>query len=586
MSWSKRKAGILGVAVAGILASLLPAVPAAQASVAPWTWTRVTNTVSVAATTSYTVRALCPSGYTAITGGLALPIASTLNPMGEYRQDDGSGSGWTVLFRNDSTSTGTATVVAECVETADLPPISYDIQVFNRDANGYASGEVGCPNAGEAVLTGGVDWSNGSTGKSMSASVPGWGETSWYGSGYNPVSGAQLAVEVYCVNPAYVPGYQQLEFTRTGEGNWADSITCPQGKRILNGGNLDYVNGSYPTLTKWTATFVHYGPSWSSTFRATCIDAGNPTVSLDYSSPGPSGSATSSSYANFTLSGTDQAGYPNTFKCSLNGAPATTCGANPGYGPLTTGSYQLVVTNTTPDGRSSGPIVYNWSVDGVAPRVTKPTLPRVTLAASTTASWTGSDQGTGVDHYVAAYDVIHTDGTSTGWIKPRAWADLTVTSVQTPDLAQGESVCLSVRAVDGVGRHSPWSSPACTSRPLDDRALAASAGWTRGTGSAYWLNTVTSTTASGQTLTRSNVHLNRVGVVATVCSSCGTVSVKVGTTTIGSINLNATSLANKTVKLLPTFADQTGSVTITSTSSGKQIAIDGLVALQSVSTKP
>jgi hypothetical protein len=579
-----QRRALMLAAIVGLVAGVFPSAPAAQASVAPWTWKRVTQSVSVAANSTYGVRALCPSGFTAVTGGLQLPATSQLIPTGEYRQDDGAGSGFTMLFHNGSTSTGTATVVAECVETADLPSISYNYGSFNRNSSGYASGEVGCLNAGEVPITGGVDWSNTSGYKDMTSSVPGWGETSWYGAGYSDVSGAQLTVEVYCVSDVYVPGFQKIEVSTPGSGWVTSTITCPAGKRILTGGNLDYVNSSYPNLTTWTASSLHYSDGQVTHLRMFCIDAGSPTVSLAYASPGSPGAVTGSAYANFQVTGSDPAGDPNGFKCSLDGGAAANCGSFPGYGPLSAGSHQLVAWNTTPDGRTSGAATYQWTIDTTAPTVTKPKLAKVTLTPSTTAKWKGSDVGSSIDHYAAAYRMFHADGTSTGWIAPPEWASLTSPKLNTPDLAQGESVCVIVRALDKAQNSSSFSKPSCTTRPFDDRGMTATAGWTRGTGSAYWQSTVTRTTASGETLKRNNVHLNRVGVVATVCPGCGSVVVKVGGTKIGKISLDAATRVDRRVKLLPAFGDQAGAVTLKSTTSGHEISIDGLVAIQGTST--
>ena len=158
--------------------------------------------------------------------------------------------------------------------------------------------------------------------------------------------------------------------------------------------------------------------------------------------------------------------------------------------------------------------------------------------------------------------------------------------MRTPALAQGDSICVVVRGYDVVGNVSPWTPPTCTSRPLDDRALTASTGWTRASGSSYWLQTVTKTTAKDKTLSRAAVHLGRVGLVATVCPTCGVVVVKVGNTTIGQINLKASAIHHKRVRLLPEFAPRTGTVMVKSASSGKGINIDGLVLIQRTSDVP
>src|SRR5206468_2692339 len=98
--------------------------------------------------------------------------------------------------------------------------------------------------------------------------------------------------------------------------------------------------------------------------------------------------------------------------------------------------------------------------------------------------------------------------------------------------------------------------------------------------SSDWLNTVTKTTTVNNTLTRAGVRLSRVGVLATVCPTCGTVAVKVGSTTIGNIRLHASAIHHKQVMLLPAFTARTGTVTVKSVSSGKLVKIDGLVAIQ------
>jgi hypothetical protein len=62
------------------------------------------------------------------------------------------------------------------------------------------------------------------------------------------------------------------------------------------------------------------------------------------------------------------------------------------------------------------------------------------------------------------------------------------------------------------------------------------------------------------------------------------VVVKVGGTKIGKISLDAATRVDRRVKLLPAFGDQAGAVTLKSTTSGHEISIDGLVAIQGTST--
>ncbi len=579
-----RGLGALSFAVAG---ATLPAVTAA-AGPAPWTWARVVVPVAIDPHGYYSVRAFCPGGFTAVTGGLSVPEYSEVYRNAEYRWDDGSGSSWFVALENPSNSSGSASVVAECVQSAQLPPISYNFVDITRGSDGNAEGSVSCPNAGEVVLTGGAGWNNVNS-RRINHSGPTWSGDAWIARGWNSVSGAKLTVEVYCVSPNDVPGFDRIELDYGGNSYWKTSITCPQGKRILNGGterHFGYANtfASYPSITTWTATGYH--ATGSTYLRAWCVSAGTPTVEITGATPGPEGAVTAQTYASFSFTGTDPAGYPNGFKCSLDGSPPVTCFSGVFFGGRSSGPHEFVVWNSTPDGRSSGLTTYHWTIDAVPPNVTVKPLYPVTLATSAVVQWVGSDQHSSIDRYQAAYWLAHANGTSTSWTLPTAWSDLASTSVRTPALAQGDSICVSVRAYDLVENVSPWTAPTCSSRPLDDRALTASTGWTRATGSSDWLNTVTKTTAMDRTLTRANVHLNRVGVVATVCPNCGVVVVKVGSTTIGQINLKANAIHHKRVRLLPGFAPRTSTVTVKSASSGKPVKIDGLVVIQKRSDGP
>ena len=143
-----------------------------------------------------------------------------------------------------------------------------------------------------------------------------------------------------------------------------------------------------------------------------------------------------------------------------------------------------------------------------------------------------------------------------------------------------------MRARDGVGNFAPWTAPRCTSRPYDDRSLRASTGWNRGTGTSYWKDTITTTTGADKTLRRLDVHLNQVGILATVCPTCGTLDVFVDDTRIRRINLERTTTTHQKAVLLPAFALRTGTVTITSVTTGKSIRIDGLITARTTDTVP
>ena len=129
---ARRIIGVVGALTLAVTGTTLLAAPAV-ASQAPWTWKRVTQGLSLGAHGYASVRTFCPSGFTAITGGLDVGRYSGVYANAEYRLDDASGSSWFVSIENSFDTNQFANFVAECVESADLPPISHDFFDFPSD---------------------------------------------------------------------------------------------------------------------------------------------------------------------------------------------------------------------------------------------------------------------------------------------------------------------------------------------------------------------------------------------------------------------------------------------------------------------
>ena len=209
--------------------------------------------------------------------------------------------------------------------------------------------------------------------------------------------------------------------------------------------------------------------------------------------------------------------------------------------------------------------------------LTGPTVPAI-AAASARISWTGQDDYSGIADFDLRYRRAAYGGSFGAWQSPAAWQNLSGTTLTAGGLQAGYDYCWSVRAADVAGNTGAWSPPRCTAVALDDRSLATStSGWHRGTGTAYYDHTVTTTSAKNAAVHRTGVTLDRAGVVATTCPSCGEVAVYVGSTRIGTVDLHASGTHHKTIKLLPAFRLRSGTVTIKVLSSGKPVAVDGLV---------
>jgi hypothetical protein len=179
---------------------------------------------------------------------------------------------------------------------------------------------------------------------------------------------------------------------------------------------------------------------------------------------------------------------------------------------------------------------------------------------------------------VATFDVRWRRG-STGrafsaWRSPPSWRHTTDRSKTLGGLATGWTYCFSIRARDHLGNVSRWSTPQCTARMLDDRAMAAAGGWTRGSGKGFYGGTFSRATGAGASLTRRGV-VNRVAVTAVRCPTCGTLGVYLGGTLVKTMNLHGAGTSATTWVSQPR---KPGVVTVSLRvlSSGKPVAVDAV----------
>lgn len=206
-----------------------------------------------------------------------------------------------------------------------------------------------------------------------------------------------------------------------------------------------------------------------------------------------------------------------------------------------------------------------------------PFAARVALPTGIKVAWTGSDAADFVAGYQVRWRSAAYNGSFGAWQTPAAWSDLTGAQLTHGSRPAGATYCYSARGHDPAGNWSAWSAPRCAIRPVDDRSLAVSAGWTRASAGPYWNGTYTTTTQLNAKLTRTGVRFNQLGILATKCPSCGKVRVSVGATTIGTVNLANPTIAHRQVIALPRTPGMVGTVTITVITSGKTVSIDGLV---------
>ncbi|HEY2791790.1 MAG TPA: hypothetical protein VGJ28_05510, partial [Micromonosporaceae bacterium] len=245
---------------------------------------------------------------------------------------------------------------------------------------------------------------------------------------------------------------------------------------------------------------------------------------------------------------------------------------------VTIGGADSTVLN---DGETyfGAPVVVGVS-DTTAPTVTvtSPASGTWHTSFTTTVSvgWTATDSGTGVASSDVRYQTAAYGHGLGAWVYPSADQALTgKTSVSLSNPA-GTTTCVEVRSRDKAGNVSAWSSNRCLTADLDDRALTGSASVVRGTNTAYLSGTYSLLEKSGAFLTKTGATGKHVKIVATTCSTCGSVKVYIGTTYLGTVSLHSATTVHKVVFALPAQSVvRTGTLEIKSTSAAHDF-IDGL----------
>ncbi|MEU4391267.1 hypothetical protein [Kribbella sp. NPDC023855] len=182
---------------------------------------------------------------------------------------------------------------------------------------------------------------------------------------------------------------------------------------------------------------------------------------------------------------------------------------------------------------------------------------------------------------LSTYDVVYRTapaGRSLGqWVFPAGWQKMRTTSVSMT-VAGGSDTCFMVRARDAAGNLSAWSSPVCTSLPLDDRSLSMVGSVTRATTKMGIYGTASRLNKPGAGLYRTGQVGNRIAVVALSGPGQGAVDIWHAGRKLGRISLAATSWSRRTY-YLPVTPYASGTVSIVSASSA-YAWIDGFTALR------
>lgn len=201
-----------------------------------------------------------------------------------------------------------------------------------------------------------------------------------------------------------------------------------------------------------------------------------------------------------------------------------------------------------------------------------------TLSTRVPLKYRATDSGSGV----AYYDVRLVKGgygkAIGAWTRPAAYQHLTTTSVQSPSISLGQTLCFSVRAADKAHNLGAWSARRCITRALDDTAATGASGWTTRSRTDFYRGSARVTSKQGATLRFGAQSSRYLGVVAQTCSSCGRVGIYASGELIGTIDLRSATTRNRQYKYL--LVGGTGPVAVKVLSSGRHVVIDGLLSLR------
>lgn len=286
------------------------------------------------------------------------------------------------------------------------------------------------------------------------------------------------------------------------------------------------------------------------------------------STPGFTGNQTTERSAGFAFTAVTKDGTPftgATFECRLTGPDQLgqfqACTSPKTYSNLGDGIYEFTVQALTSTSRDSTGATYGWSVGaGSAPNTTL--RGPVGWLLRNDASYTVGASGT------AAGFSCRYDGTAKAC---SAGSPVVLKSIKAG------THTFTAAAADAAGHRDATPATATFTVPRNDTALAHSAGWKKQRGLGHFLNTFSSTTRKGATLSTKASGIKRVALVVGKGKGYGTVKVYLGTKLLKKVSLAATRTRSSVLVPVAAFATaRRGTLKVVVATSGKKVVIEGL----------
>ncbi|HEX5615799.1 MAG TPA: hypothetical protein VFZ83_11665 [Acidimicrobiia bacterium] len=372
---------------------------------------------------------------------------------------------------------------------------------------------------------------------------------------------------------------------------------------VANGVSFDPAISRDGLFVAFTTTATNLGPSDASAqtdiYLRNIADATTTRITVDSSGGEPNNASVDATlgddgtYVAFTSLATDlvAGGTPGTFAnvyvrdttlgvtrsatVATSGAPSAESGQ-----PSLSASGEFVVLSSAANnlgtgGNGSAQVIVAALQDNEAPTGNRMTQPNglLNLATWIPTAWTAFDP-TGVQSYDVQTRALRWTGSTSSWSN---WKSAVAAESSAYQGLRGRTHCFKVRARDGYGNLSGYSAQKCSALPLASYDLKYSSGWTRYSISSAYAGAAHGTTTKGARMTRDLIRGERLYLVATKCSTCGSVSVAWNGTVFKTINLTASTTQRKQVIGLKAFTSaQSGTITVTTLSQGKWVFIEGL----------
>jgi hypothetical protein len=200
----------------------------------------------------------------------------------------------------------------------------------------------------------------------------------------------------------------------------------------------------------------------------------------------------------------------------------------------------------------------------------------VTTASTAVVGWTTPIASSAVTSYTVRYRRATATGPG-AWVTPASWQTLRTTHLSLR-LVQGSTYCVQVRATNRAGQIGPWSRARCAISAYDERAATArTSTWRLSSSPKLYSGTGIYTMTHGAAWTMDGVTASRVAVVATTCPTCGAITVKLGSTTLGTISLVSPTVTYQVLQELPSIPLTSGTLTLVVRSvQGRLVQLDGV----------